>query len=145
MKCSCGKSVHARGLCKNCYHSFMMKNSVSYYAKYRNKKYRRRTFEKRNSEIYSLDEILEKTGFLCSLCFNCVDVTLTTNHKFSMTIDHIRPLSKGGDSMKYNLLAAHRNCNTRKQDRLKGNSFQQSLNDKLKIQNEKFWKEKLEC
>lgn len=119
----------------------MMKNSVSYYAKYRNKKYRRRTFEKRKSEIYSISEILEKTGFLCSLCFDCIDLTLLTNHKMSMTIDHVQPLSKGGDSMKYNLLAAHRTCNTRKQDRWEGNSFQHSLNDILKIQNEKFWGE----
>lgn len=123
----------------------MMKNSVSYYAKYRNKKYRIRTFEKRRNEIYFLSELLEKTGFLCSLCFNYIDATLSTNHKFSMTIEHIQPLSKGGDSMKYNLLAAHRNCNTRKQDRWKGNSFQQTLSDILKIQNEKFWKEKFQC
>jgi 5-methylcytosine-specific restriction endonuclease McrA len=60
-----------------------------------------------------------------------------------MTIEHIQPLSKGGDSMKHNLLAAHRICNTRKQDRWKGKNFSPILTNELKIQNEKFWRERI--
>lgn len=135
-----------RGLCENCYHAFMMSNSNSYHTSKKLSAYKRRSLNKHaQSEQFTADEILDKTGDLCSLCFENFDLTIKGNHRLSLTIDHIQPLSKGGNSMKYNLLAAHRICNSIKQHRWKNSFTTDEYVNILKIQNEKFWKEKFQC
>jgi 5-methylcytosine-specific restriction endonuclease McrA len=143
----CGvNGIIKRGLCENCYHSFMMKNSETYYSSKKLSAYKRRSLDKNaQSEQFTLEEILDKTSGLCSLCFETIDISISGSHRLGLTIDHIQPLSKGGNSMKYNLLAAHRICNSIKQHRWKNSFTTDEYVNILKIQNEKFWKEKFQC
>lgn len=143
----CGvNGIIKRGLCENCYHSFMMKNSETYYSSKKLSAYKRRSLDKNaQSEQFTLEEILDKTSGLCSLCFETIDTSISGSHRLGLTIDHIQPLSKDGNSMKYNLLAAHRICNSIKQHRWKNSFTTDEYVNILKIQNEKFWKEKFQC
>lgn len=144
----CGLSDNQikRGMCRICYHSFMMKNVESYRNSKKVSGYKRRSLEAfSESENFLNEEILDKTSGLCSLCFEAIDTSISGSHRLGLTIDHIQPLSMGGNSMKYNLLAAHRVCNSIKKHRWKNSFTVDEYVDKLKIQNEKFWKEKFQC
>jgi 5-methylcytosine-specific restriction endonuclease McrA len=51
----------------------------------------------------------------CWICSEEIDLTLHRNHKKSWTLDHLVPLSAGGDPYdESNLRPAHRDCNSRR-------------------------------
>jgi 5-methylcytosine-specific restriction endonuclease McrA len=51
----------------------------------------------------------------CWICSEEIDLTLHHTHKKSWTLDHMVPLSKGGDPYdENNLRPAHRDCNSRR-------------------------------
>ena len=55
----------------------------------------------------------------CAICKGPVDITLPAYHPMSAVVDHIIPVSKGGDpSALENLQLAHRKCNREKADKL---------------------------
>lgn len=55
----------------------------------------------------------------CWLCGNEIDYDLKFPDPWSFTVDHVIPLSKGGDPLDWeNLRAAHYRCNQRKGDKL---------------------------
>jgi hypothetical protein len=114
-KCGEESSNVVRGLCKNkCYNKYMNDTCDTYKNSKKLSKYKRRTAERRKTEPFTTEEILDKTGGLCSLCFEEINLSLPQTHALGLNIDHIQPLSKGGSNMKYNLLAAHRLCNESK-------------------------------
>jgi len=111
----CTHSHYSRGFCVKHYQDFMFHNNPVYRAKTLKRVWRRRSLiRETTSEEFTVDEILDKTGGLCSLCFEEINTTLGSNDEMSLNIDHIQPLSKGGSNMKYNLLASHKICNIRK-------------------------------
>ena len=60
-----------------------------------------------------------KTKHTCGICGQDVDKTLTYPHPLSPVIDHIIPVSKGGDpSNLSNLQLSHMGCNRQKSDKL---------------------------
>lgn len=61
--------------------------------------------------------IADRDGYVCGLCHLDVDMTLQSPDPGSPSIDHIRPLARGGDDTKANVQLAHRLCNQRKGDR----------------------------
>lgn len=79
-------------------------------------KNRRRRALLRNavSEPYMLAEIAERDRLRCQLCRRKVDMTLKAPHPMSPSIDHLVPLSEGGDDTRANVQLAHRRCNTSK-------------------------------
>lgn len=58
-------------------------------------------------EPYTTQEIAERDGFRCWLCGRKVDMALTYPHPRSASIDHVVPLSKGGDDTRANVRLAH--------------------------------------
>jgi len=55
----------------------------------------------------------------CALCGGIVDKTLAMYHPMSAEIDHIIPVSKGGDPVALeNMQLTHRKCNRAKSDKL---------------------------
>lgn len=52
----------------------------------------------------------------CGICGEPVDLEVPRG-RLQPTLDHIVPLSKGGDTERVNLQSAHRGCNSRKGNR----------------------------
>lgn len=87
---------------------------------------RRRAVERRQGSIpglvqesYSLVEIAERDGYRCRIpsCGKPVAMAKSVPHPKAPTIDHIIPLSAGGDDTKANVRLAHFLCNSRRGNR----------------------------
>ena len=64
-------------------------------------------------------KIILATQSICAICGKPVDKSLKSPHPMSATIDHIIPVSRGGDlSDPENLQLAHRGCNRKKSDKI---------------------------
>lgn len=58
---------------------------------------------------------------VCRLCGQPIDMTLPYRHPWSWTLEHIVPISKGGDPLDpANAGEAHYGCNSARQDREPG-------------------------
>jgi 5-methylcytosine-specific restriction endonuclease McrA len=70
------------------------------------------------SEPYMLSEVIAKTESLCHLCGKEVDLDLTgRDQPMRKSVDHIVPLSKGGDDTLANVALTHFRCNSAKGNR----------------------------
>jgi 5-methylcytosine-specific restriction endonuclease McrA len=69
------------------------------------------------SDNYSSDEILRRDGGKCQLCNRPINRNFAFPHSLSLSIDHIIPLSRGGDDTLRNVQAAHLGCNCSKGNR----------------------------
>lgn len=65
-------------------------------------------------EQFTNDEIYERDGWRCGLCGKLIHKAKPFPHPMSRSIDHVVPLSKGGDHSRANVQAAHYGCNSRK-------------------------------
>lgn len=65
-------------------------------------------------EVFDYQEIFKRDGWICQLCFDPVDPEFKAPHRWSATLDHIKPLSKGGPHTKANSQLAHYSCNCSK-------------------------------
>lgn len=63
-------------------------------------------------------EIAARDGWVCGICHHSIDPTLKAPHPLSQSLDHIRPVSKGGAHVLTNLQLAHFGCNSRKSARV---------------------------
>lgn len=68
----------------------------------------------RGKSTYKLAEIALRDGFRCHLCSRKVDMRLSGLEPQGPTIDHLVPISAGGDDEPANVALAHRDCNTRR-------------------------------
>lgn len=66
------------------------------------------------SEPYTLAEVAERDGDRCGLCGRKVDMRRRNPHPLAPTIDHVLPISRGGDDTRANVQLAHRACNIAK-------------------------------
>jgi 5-methylcytosine-specific restriction endonuclease McrA len=74
-------------------------------------KARRAAFNKRTERKRSLrNELVARYGRACWLCNRPIA------HGDTLSIDHVRPLSKGGSSKIKNLRLAHERCNRKRGD-----------------------------
>lgn len=82
----------------------------------------RRRARKANATIekFTRDEILNRDKWICGICTEDIDKSLTWPHPEYASIDHIIPLAKGGEHSRKNVQAAHYRCNCRKKDSLPG-------------------------
>lgn len=71
-------------------------------------------------ESFPPAEIYARDGWRCGLCRRKVDVGLTYPHPRSASLDHIVPLSLGGEHVRSNVQLAHLGCNVRKGARSAG-------------------------
>lgn len=67
-------------------------------------------------EQFASFEVFERDGWLCGICGDPVDRRLTYPDPMSASLDHIKPLSKGGGHLRSNAQCAHWECNVRKSD-----------------------------
>jgi 5-methylcytosine-specific restriction endonuclease McrA len=83
------------------------------------RKNRRRRALKRGSasERYSLVEIAVRDRHRCKLCGKRVAMKIKVPNLMAPTIDHVIPISHGGDDTKANVQLAHFGCNNRKSNR----------------------------
>lgn len=56
-------------------------------------------------------EIFDRDGWICGVCNKPVDKELKWPHPQSASLDHIKPISKGGPHIKVNVRLAHLVCN----------------------------------
>lgn len=77
---------------------------------------RNRRARKRNaySEPYTLAEVAKTDRNRCGICGGRVDPKLKHPNPKSASLDHIVPLSKGGEDTKANIQLAHLACNLAK-------------------------------
>lgn len=69
-------------------------------------------------EPYLDRDIFTRDGWICQLCFDSVDASIPRNRRYGATIDHVIPISKGGEDSPGNVQLAHWICNVRKNDRI---------------------------
>jgi len=62
-------------------------------------------------------QILDRDGWRCHICHRKIRTTHTNPHPQSRSIDHIVPLSEGGDDTAANKRAAHLACNMARSNR----------------------------
>lgn len=64
--------------------------------------------------------VFERDAWICQLCHENIDSSLVWPASGSASVDHIRPLNRGGDHSYKNCQAAHLGCNAGKSDRYIG-------------------------
>ena len=69
-------------------------------------------------ESFTREEIFDRDGWICQLCFAPIDWTLSGRTPRSPALDHIIPLARGGVHSRDNVWASHFGCNAAKSDRL---------------------------
>lgn len=61
----------------------------------------------------------KEVGYInCSICGLPINISLHYPHPWSLTIDHVLPIAKGGTTKDGNLQPAHFKCNRRKGEKL---------------------------
>jgi 5-methylcytosine-specific restriction endonuclease McrA len=80
----------------------------------------RRLARKRNAyaEEVNRRKVFERDGWCCGICGELVDREAKAPHPRSPSLDHVVPLSKGGEHSYANVQCAHFWCNSVKSDRL---------------------------
>ena len=71
-------------------------------------------------EHYEHRDIFERDGWRCHLCGKKIDTSAPWPQPDSPSIDHLIPISLGGDDMPHNVAAAHLRCNQSKGNRSHG-------------------------
>ena len=65
-------------------------------------------------EDFSPAEIFKRDEWVCHICELPVDRALGWPHPWSVSLDHVIPLSRGGDHSRANTACSHLRCNLRK-------------------------------
>lgn len=73
---------------------------------------RQRLLDGAASEPYVRESIFDRDAWLCGICGGAVDPQLRFPDPESASIDHIVPVSLGGDDTPANVQAAHLGCNS---------------------------------
>lgn len=101
---------------------YRAENGEAYTNRYRDK--RKASMRQRINRKLSLpyeeftdDEIFERDGWSCGICGEPVDRELKWPDPMSKSLDHVRPLAKGGHHVRTNCQLAHLSCNVSKGDK----------------------------
>lgn len=62
-------------------------------------------------ETFTREEIFDRDGWRCGICHRAVDPTLLWPAPWSVSLDHIVPLSLGGEHSRANTRCTHLECN----------------------------------
>lgn len=122
------KTFHDRQ-CKECGGHFVTSYTDnvfcarSCYNKYYNrlKEFKRRSQISDNGEInkeISINRLIKRDGFKCYLCNKDTNKNKDYNHDDYPSVDHVKPLTKGGTHTWDNVKLAHRKCNREKSDNI---------------------------
>jgi hypothetical protein len=122
---ACGQEFNQRGhKLKYCSHSCSVKAQAEVY---RRNTTTRRALRVTNGNVETINpkEIFERDGWRCQLCGKKVDKRLyktkgTAMHSSAPSLDHIIPISRGGEHTKANVQCACYLCNCRKGNKVIG-------------------------
>lgn len=116
--------------CGNCGSAFMADKrrwrycspECSFARKYRDnwKNVAHRRIKERGATVerFSREEIFERDEWTCRLCNEAIDPAARKPDMRCASVDHIVPISKGGEHSRANVQAAHFICNLTKGDRI---------------------------
>ena len=82
------------------------------------KKYAKRRGAQISGEKFSHETIAARDNYICYLCGDEVDMTISRLDNRGATLDHVIPISRGGVDSLENVKLTHRVCNMRKSNRL---------------------------
>lgn len=77
---------------------------------------RARRFGARIVDCFDRSEVFERDSWTCGICGEAVDQFASPFDPRSATVDHVVPLSRGGEHSLANAQCAHLGCNSAKQD-----------------------------
>ena len=60
---------------------------------------------------YTRENIFERDEGLCGICGKFINKILKNPNLMAFTIQHMMPISMGGDDAPWNIVSAHRICN----------------------------------
>lgn len=83
----------------------------------RNAERRARERGARIGESFTREQVFDRDGWICQLCFTPIDWTLSGRRPDAPALDHVIPLNKGGSHAWDNVQASHMGCNGSKGDR----------------------------
>lgn len=116
--CDCGatftQTVKRGRACRRCENCVAVRN---YAMKISRNRFRRAMKRDVRSEPYLTLDILTRDGWKCHLCRKRIGKSFEFPHPRSASIDHLIPLSRGGDDVIANVAAAHLGCNVVKNNR----------------------------
>lgn len=69
-------------------------------------------------EMFDRQEIFVRDGWICQLCHEPIDQAARWPNQMSASVDHIIPITLGGEHSRANVQASHLICNIRKGGRL---------------------------
>lgn len=114
---SCKRRAETRGLCSSHYSvEWARLNRDRHLANVRKRQALKSGATK--GEIFTRLEIMERDGWVCHLCGGEIDRNAKARSREYGTVDHIIPLSKGGNHTLDNVAAAHGSCNSSKGNRV---------------------------
>lgn len=123
----CGRPVRARGVCSMHYKRVMRAEGAQWttspWDEARRASYHRRRALKKGATVgepFTNVEIFERDGWVCQLCDRKVDPAVKWPDPRSASLDHVVPLSMGGDHSRENTALACLECNVRKGNRPAG-------------------------
>ncbi len=105
----------------------------------RSKEIRKKQIKKNFVEDVAYEDIYERDNGVCQICGMPVPFEKGCDDNWDGTIDHIIPLSKGGEHSMENCQLAHRICNS-----LKGREKVSHINWKKLAKEDLYWKRKLD-
>ncbi|MFJ8016233.1 HNH endonuclease [Streptomyces sp. NPDC096339] len=81
---------------------------------------RRRTLvqQARTAEVFAPIDVHTRDAWTCRLCLLPIDPKVAWPDPMSASVDHIVPLSRGGEHSMINVQSAHLSCNSSKGDRV---------------------------
>ena len=93
------------------------------------RKHIRRRGQRRRAEIIPIEEIYQRDRGRCSLCRKRVPAHFHSLKSYAAmpTLDHIVPLSRGGNHTRDNVQLAHHGCNSAKNNRRCGSQMRLSM------------------
>lgn len=80
-------------------------------------KYRVRAEVMKRGERIEVDSLVLRDGFDCQICFEPIDWSKRGSRRLSPSVDHIVPISKGGEHVYDNCRMVHFGCNAKKGNR----------------------------
>lgn len=115
----CVRPVRARGVCNMHYKRILRSEgrlpNEPWDERRRNNYYIRKTkMDATTAAPVILQDIIDRDGTDCALCFEPVDFSLKWPAPFSKSLDHILPISRGGSHTLANCQIAHLRCNISK-------------------------------
>jgi 5-methylcytosine-specific restriction endonuclease McrA len=78
---------------------------------------RRALLKGNKTSTVSYFKILDRDGYMCHICNSEIDKNLNYPNYYSLSFDHVIPLSKNGEHSMDNIRPSHLICNNRKGDR----------------------------